>query len=377
MASNGSLMTVPDFPNRLRELKKRGGRMVVFDPRRTETAKVADEHHFIRPATDAVVLLAMMHVLFEEGLTDPPSYVAGRSRCGWRSPTSPRSTPRRASGVPADEIRRITREFAAADGAAAYGRIGSVDPGVRLDLPVGDPVPEHPHRQLRPRGRGAVPRAGRRHRRQGDHRARAPRRLAQPRARRRPSSAASCRSARCARRSRLLARARSARCSPSPATRCSPRPTDAGSATRSTGSTSWRRSTSTSTRRPGTPTWSCRRPRRSSATSTTSSSTPSRSATRRGSPRPVFEKPEGAMDDWEIFREIALRTAARLEKKKPLRQGAHRAGPAQREPDDDRHRRCCSPAVVRRCGRCGPTRRGRPRPAASRPCRRACRPRTS
>ena len=49
MASNGSLMTVPDFPNRLRELKGRGGRMVVIDPRRTETAKVASEHHFVRP----------------------------------------------------------------------------------------------------------------------------------------------------------------------------------------------------------------------------------------------------------------------------------------------------------------------------------------
>ncbi len=77
MASNGSLMTVPDFPNRVRELKRRGGRMVVFDPRRTETAKVADEHHFVRPATDAVVLLAMLHVLFEEDLTDPPDYVEG------------------------------------------------------------------------------------------------------------------------------------------------------------------------------------------------------------------------------------------------------------------------------------------------------------
>ena len=49
MASNGSLMTVPDFPGRLRELHARGGRMVVLDPRRTETAKVADEHHFVRP----------------------------------------------------------------------------------------------------------------------------------------------------------------------------------------------------------------------------------------------------------------------------------------------------------------------------------------
>ena len=54
MASNGSLMTVPDFPGRLRELDARGGRMVVFDPRRTETAKVASEHHFIRPGTRRV-----------------------------------------------------------------------------------------------------------------------------------------------------------------------------------------------------------------------------------------------------------------------------------------------------------------------------------
>ncbi len=77
MASNGSLMTVPDFPNRVRALKRRGGTMVVFDPRRTETAKVADEHVFVRPGTDAVVLLAMLHVLFADGLTRPAAYVDG------------------------------------------------------------------------------------------------------------------------------------------------------------------------------------------------------------------------------------------------------------------------------------------------------------
>ena len=77
MASNGSLMTVPDFPARLRELKARGGRMVVLDPRRTETAKVADEHHFVRPGSDAAVLLAMVHTLLAEGLTEVPSYVRG------------------------------------------------------------------------------------------------------------------------------------------------------------------------------------------------------------------------------------------------------------------------------------------------------------
>ena len=75
MASNGSLMTAPDFPNRLRALKARGGRMVVVDPRRTETAKAADEHLFVRPGSDAVVVLAMVRTLFEEGLTRPAPYV--------------------------------------------------------------------------------------------------------------------------------------------------------------------------------------------------------------------------------------------------------------------------------------------------------------
>ena len=124
MASNGSLMTVPDFPNRVRELKKRGGRMVVFDPRRTETAKVADEHFFVRPGTDAVVLLAMLHVLFTDGLTKPADYVDNVERV--RELVS-EFTPEYAesvSGVAAADIRRITHEYAAADGAAAYGRIG-------------------------------------------------------------------------------------------------------------------------------------------------------------------------------------------------------------------------------------------------------------
>ena len=104
MASNGSLMTVPDFPQRLRDLKARGGRMVVLDPRRTETAKVATEHHFVRPGTDAVVLLAMLHVLFDEGLATPPAYVDGVdrvARAGRR--VHPRARGARRAGVPADD----------------------------------------------------------------------------------------------------------------------------------------------------------------------------------------------------------------------------------------------------------------------------------
>ncbi|GAA4095138.1 molybdopterin-dependent oxidoreductase [Nocardioides kongjuensis] len=124
MASNGSLMTVPDFPGRLRELRARGGRMVVLDPRRTETAKVADEHHFVRPGTDAWVLLALLHVLFTEGLTRVPAYVDGLAAVEDLVAGFTPELAEQASGVPADEIRRIARDFAAADGAAAYGRIG-------------------------------------------------------------------------------------------------------------------------------------------------------------------------------------------------------------------------------------------------------------
>jgi anaerobic selenocysteine-containing dehydrogenase len=124
MASNGSLMTAPDFPTRLRELKARGGRLVVLDPRRTETAKVATEHHFVRPGTDAHLLLAMLHVLFAEGLTSPPSYVAGLGEVEAAVAGFTPELAERVTGVGAEEIRRLTRDFAAADGAAAYGRVG-------------------------------------------------------------------------------------------------------------------------------------------------------------------------------------------------------------------------------------------------------------
>ena len=124
MASNGSLMTVPDFPQRLRDLKARGGRMVVVDPRRTETARVADEHVFVRPGTDAVVLLAMIHVLLEEHEARPAAYVDGIDRVREAVADFTPDHAERISGIPADTIRRLTRELAEADGAAAYGRLG-------------------------------------------------------------------------------------------------------------------------------------------------------------------------------------------------------------------------------------------------------------
>ena len=132
MASNGSLMTVPDFPQRLRELHQRGGRMVVIDPRRTETAKVADEHHFVRPGTDAVLLLAMLHTLLAEGLETPPSYVRGLESVRLAVEDFTPEVAEEQTGLAADDIRRLVREFAAADGAAAYGRMGLSTQGFGL-----------------------------------------------------------------------------------------------------------------------------------------------------------------------------------------------------------------------------------------------------
>lgn len=125
MASNGSLMTVPDFPGRVRELHARGGRLVVLDPRRTETADVADEHLFVRPGTDAYVLLAMVRTLLEEGLARVPGYVDGLEEV--RRLVEPFTCERAAevSGVAAADVRRLARELAAADSAAVHARVGA------------------------------------------------------------------------------------------------------------------------------------------------------------------------------------------------------------------------------------------------------------
>jgi len=127
MASNGSMMTVPDFRGRAKALRARGGRLVVIDPRRSETAEVADAHHFIRPGTDAALLLAMLNVLFAEGLVRTG---AAGERLKNLDALAPLLAPFSAeyassvTGIAADAIRALAREFAAAPAAACHGRMG-------------------------------------------------------------------------------------------------------------------------------------------------------------------------------------------------------------------------------------------------------------
>jgi anaerobic selenocysteine-containing dehydrogenase len=128
LASNGSLMTAPDMRGRLRRIRERGGKVVVVDPRRSRTAEHADEHHFIRPGTDALLLFALVHVLFDEGLADPGAvaeHVSGLDQVRELAAGFAPEDVAGQCGIEAATIRRMARELAAAPSAAVYGRIGT------------------------------------------------------------------------------------------------------------------------------------------------------------------------------------------------------------------------------------------------------------
>ncbi|MGZ4717160.1 MAG: molybdopterin oxidoreductase family protein [Acidimicrobiales bacterium] len=175
--SNGSLCTAPDFPGRVKAIQARGGKVVVVDPRRSRTAEEADEHVAVRPGTDAHLLAAMANVVFADGLVDlgdVADHVAGVDALQVAlEPFTPEAV-EEVCGVPADDIRRLARELAAAPSATVYGRIGThtVDFGTiaawavdvlntitgNLDRPGGamfpTPAHEHPRTAGRAPGRG-------------------------------------------------------------------------------------------------------------------------------------------------------------------------------------------------------------------------------
>ncbi|MDF0373198.1 molybdopterin oxidoreductase family protein [[Kitasatospora] papulosa] len=128
LESNGSLCTAPDFPGRLRALRRRGGTLTVVDPRRTRTARLADRHAAIRPGTDALLLAALTQVLLEEKLTDPGALGEHLEGLDELTEAIADFTPEAvaaACDLDAETIRAIARELAAAPAAAVYGRIGS------------------------------------------------------------------------------------------------------------------------------------------------------------------------------------------------------------------------------------------------------------
>ncbi|WP_397408872.1 molybdopterin oxidoreductase family protein [Polaromonas sp.] len=128
LASNGSLWTVPDFKGKAKAMQARGGKLVVIDPRRTETAAMADAHHFIRPGADVFLLLGLVHTLFEEklvrlGRIAPLVHGLDAVEAAVKDFSAEVVAPR--CGIEADTIRALARQLANTPRAAVYGRIGT------------------------------------------------------------------------------------------------------------------------------------------------------------------------------------------------------------------------------------------------------------
>ena len=128
MVSNGSMWTVPDFRGKAKALRARGGRLVVIDPRRSETAAVADQHLFIRPGGDVFLLLGMLHTVFDEQLVRLgrlAEHVNGLDALAQavKHFDAERMAPH--CGIDAAQIRQLARDLAGSQRAVVYGRIGT------------------------------------------------------------------------------------------------------------------------------------------------------------------------------------------------------------------------------------------------------------
>ncbi|MCH7973899.1 MAG: molybdopterin-dependent oxidoreductase [Bacteroidetes bacterium] len=127
IASNGSMMTAPGFVNRLKELQNRGGKFVVIDPRKTETAAKADEHHFIIPGSDVFFLLAILNTVFKDKLSTPGrllNFTEGLEDVKDIVSDFPPESVEQRTGISAKIIKKIAYDFCEAKSAVCYGRVG-------------------------------------------------------------------------------------------------------------------------------------------------------------------------------------------------------------------------------------------------------------
>jgi anaerobic selenocysteine-containing dehydrogenase len=127
LVSNGSLMTAPNMRGRLRALRERGGRLVVIDPRRSETAAAAD-HIFIRPGTDALMLLSLVNALFEEDLVRLGrlgDHLAGTAALRAAAASYPPERTTGVTGVSPETVRELARALANTERAVLYARTGA------------------------------------------------------------------------------------------------------------------------------------------------------------------------------------------------------------------------------------------------------------
>ncbi len=122
-ASQGSLLAAPDVMGLIEAIRKRG-KVIVIDPVRTQTAARADEWLPVVPGTDAALLLAVAHTLFDEDLINPGPYVDGVDTMRRVAADWPPERVSAVTGIDEDRIRRLARELAGTDKSVVYGRIG-------------------------------------------------------------------------------------------------------------------------------------------------------------------------------------------------------------------------------------------------------------
>jgi len=128
VVSGGSFISGPRVAERIKNVRRRGGTVIVIDPVKTKTAALAERHYFIRPGTDVLLLLALIHTVFEEGLARPGKVegftdgidTLNREASGF-SPESVAGI----TGIRSGDIRTMARQFAAAESAVCYGRLGT------------------------------------------------------------------------------------------------------------------------------------------------------------------------------------------------------------------------------------------------------------
>jgi anaerobic selenocysteine-containing dehydrogenase len=128
VVSNGSMMTAPNVLGRMKAIQKRGGKIVVVDPRRTRTAKIADQHLFIRPEKDALLLFAIIHCVFERNkvnLRHLENMVEGLDEVECLAKSYTPETVSEFVGIDATIIRTLADDMMAADSAVCYSRMGA------------------------------------------------------------------------------------------------------------------------------------------------------------------------------------------------------------------------------------------------------------
>ncbi|MAZ88326.1 MAG: dehydrogenase [Cellvibrionaceae bacterium] len=126
--SNGAMMsTGANTYKKFNDIRERGGKTILIDPRRNESAKYMDEHHFIRPNTDALFLIGLIKTVFSKGLATAghlTQHIKGWDKIESLIQTFELPPIAEITGIPSADIERIAVEFANADGAICYGRTG-------------------------------------------------------------------------------------------------------------------------------------------------------------------------------------------------------------------------------------------------------------